>query len=436
MGIFSRIKEAFTPQEKALPHPTNSSWTGPGFNFQDWANVGMNRSRYSLVRANEDVFSVITRLSNTMASLPVHLYKKYEQEDSGIGDLLNGSANNSMTAFQVINQLEVSRDIDGNGFLFIERDKNTGTPIALWPLDPGTVTIMKENEDGSIWYKVSNETYNFLVFNTEIIHVKHISALYSDRGVSPIDVLNGTLNFDNAVEDFSLSEMRKKDAYIIEYARSLSPEKRQAMIDDFKRMIHENGGAVVQEQGMKYTRYESKFQPSDLSATSEITKKKIANVYNIPLTFLGENAANARTTESVMTQFVQMTLVPIVKQYEAEFNRKLLTRSQRAEGYYFKFNVNSLMRGDTNARTSFYQMMIRNGIATPNDLRKLEDLPVANEPNADKLWFSKDLALLQDADKMNVPPTESNLKGGETNDDNEKENEDESSEVPTNETGS
>ena len=74
-----------------------------------------------------------------------------------------------------------------------------------------------------------------------------------------------------------------------------------------------------------------------------------------------------------MTQFVEMTLIPIIKQYEAEFNRKLLTQNQRARGYYFKFNINGLMRGDTASRTSFYAMMIRNGIATPNELRKLED---------------------------------------------------------------
>ena len=92
-----------------------------------------------------------------------------------------------------------------------------------------------------------------------------------------------------------------------------------------------------------------------------------------------------------MAQFVEMTLLPIVKQYESEFNRKLLTRSQRARGFYFKFNVNGLLRGDTAARTEFYQMMIRNGIATSNDLRKLEELPPTDNKNADQLWITGDL---------------------------------------------
>ena len=92
-----------------------------------------------------------------------------------------------------------------------------------------------------------------------------------------------------------------------------------------------------------------------------------------------------------MAQFVEMTLLPIVKQYESEFNRKLLTRNQRAKGFYFKFNVNGLLRGDTAARTNFYQMMIRNGIASSNDLRKLEELPPSDAKNADQLWITGDL---------------------------------------------
>ena len=36
-------------------------------------------------------------------------------------------------------------------------------------------------------------------------------------------------------------------------------------------------------------------------------------------------------------------------------------------------------------------MMIRNGIATQNDLRKLEDLPPLSDKSADVTWISKDL---------------------------------------------
>ena len=179
-------------------------------------------------------------------------------------------------------------------------------------------------------------------------------------------------------------------------------------------LFYKNGGAIIQQAGFKVERYASSFQPTDLNTTEALARTRIANAFNVPLSFLNDGQAKATTNpEHVMTQFVQMTLIPIVRQYESEFNRKLLTRSQRMQGYYFKFNINGLLRGDTAARTQFYQMMIRNGIATPNELRKLEDLPVSNEPNADKLWFSGDLYPLNLAEQRNT------LKGGGTNEENQ-----------------
>lgn len=422
MGFWSStrkwLKKNFSPQESAK----SENWLGPHYDFAAWGDNNIWGYKNSTLTTNVEIFSIISRLANTISSLPIHLYRNYKETHNNVSDLLTTEANPSMSSFSLINEMEVSRNADGNGYVFIERDKNDGTPIRLWPIDPMTVTVKRNIDDGSIWYEVSNPQFHFLVFNTEIIHVRHITPLSGVVGISPIDVLKGPLDFEKAVEDFSLGEMNKKDAYIIKYDRSVSPEKRQAMINDFVKMIKENGGAVVQEKGFEYDRFESKFQPGDLKTTEEITRSRIANAFDIPLQFLNEtmggNGAGS-TSEQLMIQFVQMTIVPIVKQYETEFNRKLLTAQQRSKGFYFKFNVNGLMRGDTASRTNYYQMMIRNGIATPNDLRKLEDLPVVDEPNADKLWFSGDLYPIDMAGQRQ--PSNNNLignpeKGGEPDD--------------------
>lgn len=201
------------------------------------------------------------------------------------------------------------------------------------------------------------------------------------------------MKLQKAIEDFSLTEMKKKDNYIIKYDRSISQEKLQALLKSFRDMVNNHGGAIVQERGFDIERYESTFQPGDLSSANSVTRSRVATAFNVPLSFLNESleTRTGKSNEQVMTQFVQMTLLPIVKQYESEFNRKLLTRSERARGFYFKFNVNGLLRGDTAARTNFYQMMIRNGIASSNDLRKLEELPPSDNKNADQLWITGDL---------------------------------------------
>lgn len=392
MGLWQNIKSVFAGDMKQEANTNANSWDGHGFHFSNWADSNFWGSHSQVLRTNEEIFGVISRLANTLSSLPIHEYQNYSETSDEVSELLTGESNPSMSAFQLINQLEVSRNVDGNAYAWIERDNN-GLPIHLWPIDPGAITVKRNIDDNSIWYEVNSDEYHFLVFNTEIIHVKHITPLTGILGISPLDVLRDPLKFQKAVEDFSLNEMDKKDSYIIQYDRSVSPENREAMINDFRRMVSENGGAVVQEKGFQFDRFESRFQPGDLSTTNSITRSRVATAFNVPLSFLSETIeqGNGKSNEQIMAQFVEMTLLPIVKQYESEFNRKLLTRSQRARGFYFKFNVNGLLRGDTAARTEFYQMMIRNGIATSNDLRKLEELPPTDNKNADQLWITGDL---------------------------------------------
>lgn len=407
MGFWNSVKQFFSSQESVK----NNDWSGAGYSFTPWANTDFYGSHNQALKNSEVVFSVITRLANTISTLPVHEYCNYSERHDGVADLLTYQANPSMSAFQLLNQMEVSRDTEGNAYALIERDQQ-GTPIALWPIDPRTVVVKKNLDDNSIWYDINSDEFHMLVFNTEVIHVKHISPLTGVLGISPLDVLQGTLKFSGAAQEFSLSEMDKKDSYIIKYDRSVSPENRQAMINDFVRMIKENGGAVVQEKGFEYERFQSDFQPGDLSTAEGITRSRVANVYNVPIQFLNQQqTTTSENNEELMSQFVQMTVLPIVKQYESEFNRKLLTPSQRERGFYFKFNINGLLRGDTASRTNFYQMMIRNGIATSNDLRKLEDLPPTDNVNGDQLWITGDLYPLNaSVDERNA---KSPLKGGE-----------------------
>ena len=411
MGLWSNVKHLFSaePQQKA----ETGTWNGQGFHFNNWANSNFFGTHNNVLRTNEEVFGVISRLANTLSSLPIHEYKDYDQINTTVSDLLHNESNPSMSAFQLINQLEVSRNTDGNAYAWIERDEQ-GTPVNLWPIDPGSVIVKRNIDDNSIWYEVNSTEYHFLVFNTDIIHVKHISPLTGVLGISPLDVLREPLKFKKAVEDFSLSEMDKKDSYIIQYDRTVSAENRQAMINDFRRMITENGGAVVQEKGFDFTRFESNFQPSDLSTTNSITRSRVATAFNVPLSFLNESleSGNGKSNEQVMLQFVEMTLIPIVTQYESEFNRKLLSNMERSQGIYFKFNINGLLRGDTSSRTAFYQTLIRNGIASANDLRKLEELPPSDAKNADKLWITGDLYPI-DTDIADRNSKKGTLKGGD-----------------------
>lgn len=368
-----------------------AGWKGAGFDFSSWAGRTFWGIENGELANNETIFSVITRLANTISALPLRLYQNYDVvTDHAAAEVLINTPNPNMGGVELMNKLEVSRNEHGNGYAIIGRDLRM-QPESITPVDPRFVTPMLNIDDNVLWYMIQGDGKTYYVHNMDMIHVKHITGASRWQGISPIKVLRNTLKYDKAVQEFSLSQMEKKDSFILSYAANVSTEKRKEIIADFKRFYAENGGLLFKEPGVEIDDIEKKYFSSDTLASERITRSRVANVFNIPVTFLNDNEGQSyASNEQMMIQFVQMKLTPDVRQYEQEFNRKLLRPDERRKGMYFKLNMGGLLRGDTAARTAFYQMMLRSGGMKPDEVRRLEDFPPVGGM-ADKLWLSGDL---------------------------------------------
>ncbi|MEG1519912.1 MAG: phage portal protein, partial [Clostridia bacterium] len=69
------------------------------------------------------------------------------------------------------------------------------------------------------------------------------------------------------------------------------------------------------------------------------------------------------------------TLLYILKQYEEELGNKLLSVDELADGYFFKFNVNVILRADLKTQIESLNTAVQGGIKTPNEARSMLDLP-------------------------------------------------------------
>jgi HK97 family phage portal protein len=367
-----------------------AGWKGSGFDFSSWFGRTFWGIDNSTLATNETIFSVITRLANSLAMLPLKLYKNYDLAINQAADVLINSPNPNMTSFEFIRLLETIRNQTGNSYAIIGRDIR-GQVERLTPLDPAYVEPVIETESGELWYEVIGNNGTYYFHNLDMLHFKHIVGAGGLKGINPIKVLTNTNDFDKAVREFSLKEMQgAPNSFILKYQANVDAEKRQRVIDDFKRFYQDNGGILFQEPGVEIDPIERKFIAADIFTSERITRSRVANVFNIPVFMLNDTEGQSfSSNEQLMRMFVQLTLMPIVRQYEQEFNRKLLTPAERQAGFYFKFNVNALLRGDTAAQSDYYTKAIRSGWMKPNEVRQLEDLPP--EPEGNKLWISGDL---------------------------------------------
>ena len=83
--------------------------------------------------------------------------------------------------------------------------------------------------------------------------------------------------------------------------------------------------------------------------------------------------------------------------------RKDLLTSREKNNYFFKFNTNSLLRGDTAARTAFYASARQNGWLSANEIRELEDYNSLGDVG-DTVFINGNMLPL-DAAMLNMPKT-------------------------------
>lgn len=368
-----------------------AGWKGQTYDFTSWLGRTFWGVDNSKLANNETIFSVVSRLSNIIASLPIKMYKNYDLESNSASDVLINGPNQNMTSFDLIRNMETARNENGNTYALIEKDIR-GQVSRITPLISTYVEPVLEQESKELWYQVIGDGGTYYFHNLDVLHLKHIVSSQGLKGINPIKVLTNTIDFDKAIREFSLKEMQSApNSFIVTYGVNVDKDKRKEVIEDFKRFYQDNGGILFQEPGVTIDQLERKYIAADTFTSERITRSRVANVFNIPVTFLNDNEGQSYgSNEQLMQQFVQLTLMPIIRQYEQEFNRKLLTPAERKAGFYFKFNVGALLRGDTAARNTLYHGGLRDGWLTRNDVRRWEDLPPI-PGKADELWISGDM---------------------------------------------
>lgn len=396
MGWWQRIQDIFRSEKRA-------KYSGQGYDFTRWFepyNI-FSRQISDQLATTETIFAAVTRLSNSMASLPLKLYDGFQQVNNGVSDMISNSPNTNMTSFDFIRTMEVHRNTFGNGYALKMYNQNYQVS-SLVLLDPSQVTPVVEQNTYELWYEVNADQGIFYVHNMDMLHVKHIHSK-GYEGISPIDVLKGTTDFDNKVRQFSLDQMdgAVKASFLLKMATTLSMEQKKKVLENFKQFYQENGGVIIQDSGVEIETIDRKFIDSNVFEVEKITRSRVATVFNLPLHMLGEtDGASYSSMEQQNLEYVQNTLLPIIRMYEQEFNRKLLLESERLRGLGFKFNVNALLRGDIQTRGEFYFKGIRSGWFTPNEVRAFEELSPLE--GGEKLYMSRDLSPIDDPTRSGI----------------------------------
>ena len=348
------------------------------------------------IQGNEAIYAAVSRISNTIASMPLHFYKGFEiQRDHPLERLVNLEPHPNFTAFSWKQTMEVLRNTEGTSYA-LRILNNMGQLMRLDILNPTRVTP-KKDADGNVWYSViMDDGSEALCPGFLMVCMKHMSA-NGIRGIRPIDVLRKSLDYDTQVKEMSLDQLDGVNHGIMLTVPNvgLSQTQKEEAVNRFLETYEKSGRSVViLEGGMTATNFNASSVDAQLLDVERITRNRVATVYNLPPHLLGDYTdAAPGNTEQQLLEFLQLTITPIVEQWEEEFNRKLITPQEYAEGYHFRFDTNSLTRTDVKTTAERNQMAIRGGWRKPNEVRA--ELGLAPDPVGDLLMSSRDLIPLR-----------------------------------------
>lgn len=324
------------------------------------------------------VYASTRLLSETVASLPIHVYErtptgKRLAMDHQVYTLLNQEPNPGMTSF-TLQELEVNNELIG-GYAISEIVRKGGVITSLLPIANDQVKSITRGTSGVLYYDLADGR------KLTSYDVTHHIGLTLD-GVNGMGVIEyARLSIENGM----LAETYGKDFFAkgtnpsvyISHPGKLSIEALKGIKDYWVRhnsgMNNAHDPAII-DQGMKVERLTVSPRDAQFIEGREFTVIDIARWFGVPPHKIG---ALEKTTignvEEQNIQFATDRIRPICEKREQEYDRKLFIGKERGK-YFVKYDMMAMLRGNMQARADYYQKMVDMAALTPNQVLGFENM--------------------------------------------------------------
>lgn len=404
MGIFSGLF-------KSRDHPTDAT-TGSAYHFfMGNSTSGKTVTERSAMQMTA-VYSCVRILAEAIAGLPLQLYRytdtggKEKAIEHPLYLLLHDEPNPEMTSFIFRETLMTHLLLWGNAYAQIIRNGKNEV-LSLYPLMPNRMTVDRD-EHGRLYYSYQMQTDDGADMKQGTVvlspqDVFHIPGLGFDGlvGYSPIAMAKNAIGLAIATEEYGSKFFANgaTPGAVLEHPGLIKdPEKvRESWNAAFRGSGNANKVAVL-EEGMKYTPISIAPEQAQFLETRKFQIDEIARIFRVPPHMIGDlEKSSFNNIEQQSLEFVKYTLDPWVCRWEQAMNRSLLNEKEKS-GYFIKFNVDGLLRGDYQSRMNGYAVGRQNGWLSANDIRELENMDqIPDEDGGNLYLINGNMTKLKDA---------------------------------------
>ena len=423
MGIFPRLNIA------KRSHPSNpANWLLYGLSGERRSYTGKTVTEDTALDATA-VWSGVTQLAQTKATLPLHLFKKLPNEkgkekatSNPLYRILYLQPNPEMTAVS-FHESQMGQCIThGTCYAEIERN-NADTIKGLWPLLSKNMDV--DRLDGELIYKYELPNGDTKIFSKR--NILRVSGFSKNGivGISPIIKGKQAIGLSLALEEYGARFFgnNARPSVVLEHPEKLGNKAQDNLKKSWNEMhegLSNSHRLAILEEGMQLKEFGVSPEQAQAIESRKFQLAEVARLLNMPphmLKDLDKSSFNNIETQSL--EFVIYSLRPWLVRFEQAYNTQLINPSKQ-NTLFFEHIVDGLLRGDTKTRHETYATGIQWGYYSANDVRSLENKNAIN--GGDEYLRPLNMVTVSQSEELHKQSV------SDSEDNNDAKNEDESTE--------
>ncbi|MDH2998678.1 phage portal protein [Pasteurellaceae bacterium LFhippo2] len=330
------------------------------------------------------VLNAVNVIAQAVASMPCYLFEvmadgRKRVENHSVEYLLNEMPNRNQTPYQFKEVMMRHLLLNGNAYALIGwNDK--GQAESLTPYPPYSVNIQRTYKGDYIYQLTDPNGKVKNYFQDEILHLRNGS---NDgfTGRSPVTICREAVGLGMAQQRHGSEVMRNGllAGGILTTAEWFDQAKGQKALQALERYqgAKNAGKTPILEGGMDYKQLGMSNQDAEWLNSRKFTIEDIARIFNISPIFLQDYSHSSYANFSEASRaFLGQTLRPHLVNFEQQLKDALMIdlNSNSKKRYVIEFDTSDLLRTNQQDRFSSYEVAIKSGILSPNEVRKREGL--------------------------------------------------------------
>lgn len=346
--------------------------------------AGMTVNEESAMRVAA-VYTCVLVLSQSVAQTPLHLYRKNgrskeKAQDHYLYELFHDQPNEWMTSFEAKQLIMVHKLLRGNSVWLKTGLPTSNKIIEVIPLHPDLIEKIEQDERYRLNYKVKRPGTGITddIPGERVIHFRGMS-FNGFTGVSPLTYAREMIGIAMATEKHAakLFSNGTRLSGTLNHPAQMSPEAYDRLIaswhDTYAGVENAHKTALL-EEGVKFEKISMTAEDAQFIESRKYQRSEIAGFFRVPAHMINDlEKATFSNVEHLDLAFVKHSLMPWLVSIESTLRKDTMTPEEKKQ-YYFKFNVDGLLRGDMKTRSEAQQKGVMGGWLSPNEVREMEDM--------------------------------------------------------------